>query len=69
MSKVRIRNAGELGDLKPCPFCGCEELRIGVLEYIWCPECGGAGPMGTSDEEAREKWNGRAGEGNDERAG
>lgn len=59
--------------LEPCPFCGCEDVRIvrGPMfgtEIIRCPECGMATYMqGPGD--LLEGWNERAGGGGfDERA-
>lgn len=37
-------------ELKPCPFCGCYDRRVGVRKMgtkgykIICGKCGGAGP-------------------------
>jgi Lar family restriction alleviation protein len=60
-------------DLKPCPHCGGEKLRIddsGVFEYsteekpasywVACLACFATGGPGGSRKEAAEKWNKRA---------
>lgn len=51
--------------LKPCPFCGNEEVEM--LECVGtsimcCPKCYTTGPEGNTVEEAIEKWNRRVNE-------
>lgn len=56
--------------LKPCPFCGCEEINIREKEhpslydkkayYLWCDKCGGRTDIYDTKEKAIRKWNGRA---------
>lgn len=57
--------------LKPCPFCGGKaHIRcIMVFERPWFPECederciaGDTGVSFSTEEEAEEAWNRRAGE-------
>lgn len=44
--------------IKPCPFCGSENLSVGGFEnYIKCKNCGAAGPDGSTLNEAFNKWN------------
>lgn len=44
--------------IKPCPFCGSENLSVGSFEnYIKCKNCGAAGPDGSTLNEAFDKWN------------
>ena len=59
--------------LKPCPFCGCGDRRVGIRRMgnngyrICCSKCGSLGPHVSVKEwngqkelaqkEAREKWN------------
>ena len=44
--------------IKPCPFCGSENLSVGGFEnYIKCKNCGAAGPDGSTLNEAFDKWN------------
>ena len=43
--------------IKPCPFCGSENLSVGGFEnYIKCKNCGAAGPDGSTLNEAFDKW-------------
>ena len=45
---------------KPCPFCGASVSgEVGGNRWVGCSECCMDGPIGTSDEEAQELWNGR----------
>lgn len=45
-------------EIKPCPFCGSENLSVGGFEnYIKCKNCGAAGPDGSTLNEAFDKWN------------
>ena len=61
-------------ELKPCPFCGCHDRRVGVRKMgtkgykIICGKCGSAGPYVKiedfankmdAQEEAKEAWNRR----------
>ena len=44
--------------IKPCPFCGSENLYVGSFgNYIKCKNCGTAGPDGSTLNEAFDKWN------------
>lgn len=44
--------------LKPCPFCGSENLSVGSFgNYIKCKNCGTVGPDGSTLNEAFDKWN------------
>lgn len=44
--------------IKPCPFCGSENLSVGGFEnYIKYKNCGAAGPDGSTLNEAFDKWN------------
>lgn len=62
-------------EIKPCPFCGCHDRRVGVRKMgtkgykIICGKCGSAGPyvkIGDfankmdAQEKAKETWNRRA---------
>jgi len=54
-------------ELKPCPFCGGEEVRTFKYSfagepdvYAQCQNCAADGPMGDTKEMAVEKWNRRA---------
>ena len=63
--------------LKPCPFCGCGDRRVGIRRMgnngyrICCSKCGSLGPHVSvkdwnghkelAQKEAREKWNARFG--------
>lgn len=66
----------KLVKLKPCPFCGCRDRRVGIRRMgnngyrICCSKCGSLGPHVSvkdwngqkelAQKEAREKWNERA---------
>lgn len=48
--------------LKPCPFCGSEDLKIHLSEdrdhyWIGCAECRSSGPLQSSIELASDAWN------------
>ena len=51
--------------LKPCPFCGHTEPKIGEnwnrdhCTYIYCPMCGGRGGNGWTYDAAVSAWNRR----------
>ena len=53
-------------DIKPCPFCGEDNLRVerdssdGVSFYVICNECLAQGPCSlTSEDDAVERWDNR----------
>ncbi|MBQ3023374.1 MAG: Lar family restriction alleviation protein [Clostridia bacterium] len=59
--------------LKRCPFCGASNQDLTTITesylydwqrckvaYIQCIKCGGRAGYGTSEQEARRKWNKRA---------
>lgn len=49
--------------LKPCPFCGNEEVEmlecVGTF-IVCCPKCYATGPEGTTENQTIKKWNRRA---------
>lgn len=50
--------------LKPCPFCGDEDIReYNECNHVWleCPECGARTKMCRTFGEAETLWNRRAG--------
>lgn len=51
-------------ELKPCPFCGSENLKTNTSEFnhdfIQCCDCGGDGPLEDHSETAEGYWNRRA---------
>ena len=53
-----------MSELKPCPFCGKEELRArssGVMNYYMeCEYCGASGPVDDTDLASENEWNTRA---------
>ena len=65
-----------MSELKPCPFCGCADIKLEItLSYVeaWCPKCQAnimRGVMGKCDflDQARKEimprvvraWNRRA---------
>lgn len=47
-------------EVKPCPFCGSERLRISnnrVNYWAACRDCAALGPEEKTAEEAVKKWN------------
>nr|DAG14357.1 MAG TPA: restriction alleviation protein [Caudoviricetes sp.] len=77
MCRRKLRQGDDnLERLKPCPFCGCGDRRVGIRRMgnngyrICCSKCGSLGPHVSVKEwngqkelaqkEAREKWNERA---------
>ena len=52
--------------LKPCPFCGGEDIAIGKLEilcikyFIWCKTCEACSSSFLSLDDAINAWNRRA---------
>jgi Lar family restriction alleviation protein len=57
-----------LDKLKPCPFCGFEDVAVGtrclhgevVMAEVAC-DCGMTGPPAEDENEAKELWNRRHG--------
>lgn len=48
-------------ELKPCPFCGAEEIYRTYVKSHWvlCSRCGSVGGSGLDEAEAVKKWNAR----------
>ena len=49
---------------KPCPFCGStniDRLAAGMVYWLYCRDCKGAGPSAIGKADAVEAWNQRAG--------
>jgi len=52
-------------ELKPCPFCGCDQIHSGThSEWMiphtrYCRQCRAYGPHKTTEEEAIKAWNER----------
>ena len=69
-----------MAELKPCPFCGCGDRRVGIRKQshkgykVICGRCGGSGPYVTIKDyhdnkeiartQAERKWNRRAADSN-----
>ncbi|WP_415421474.1 Lar family restriction alleviation protein [Acetobacter fabarum] len=53
-------------ELKSCPFCGSDDVRItnSLHPYVTChnPSCEADGPVCNTTEQAITAWNTRAGE-------
>ena len=53
-----------MGDvLKPCPFCGGEDMMVGSTfrdDWMTCLDCNAAGPYCATEAEAITAWNTRA---------
>lgn len=54
-------------ELKPCPFCGTDDVCLGATEsraykefYIYCTKCCVEGPHAPTPDKADENWNKRA---------
>lgn len=45
--------------LKPCPFCGGNDIREGenMMKCCYCPDCGVRGPIMDFKTQARKAWN------------
>ena len=45
-------------EVKPCPFCGSENVKYSSLAgRVFCEDCQAHGPCGATDEDAIRKWN------------
>ena len=52
-----------MAELKPCPFCGGEDLTMVECEemfFVGCYDCTTCGPAEETEEAATEAWNRRA---------
>lgn len=57
-----------MAELKPCPFCGYEKVRIikhnldcGTIYQGYCLKCGTLGPdYGNTEQQAIDAWNKRS---------
>lgn len=53
---------GQEIEVKPCPFCGSEDVRHDSamgFPYLFCAKCDAYGPPAQSDAHAVEAWNRR----------
>ena len=48
--------------LKPCPFCGGDEIEAGTVGYAYCINCDAEGPHTQTKADAIEAWNKRDGQ-------
>ena len=63
--EIPVEKSEELPKLKPCPFCGCNEIDVEEScgdTYIQCSGCGITSNLYKSKRNAVEFWNRRAGE-------
>lgn len=57
-------------NLKPCPFCGSEDVEIcnsGEYFYCHCWKCNAMGPDADTRQWGLEAWNNRPNENEDEK--
>ena len=47
--------------LRPCPFCGGEEIEAGTVGYAYCLNCDAEGPRAKTKAAAIKAWNYRPG--------
>ena len=53
-------------ELKPCPFCGGNNIAaLGDNNYHECRDCGAYGPCGDEQDQGRSAWNTRKGTNNE----
>jgi Lar family restriction alleviation protein len=46
--------------LKPCPFCGYEDIEVGATDFNYyadCLKCEARGPLEDKEAKAIEAWN------------
>ena len=61
-------------ELKPCPFCGSQDIGLWTsygyeyLNYVWCGGCGAKTESFPEEAQAIEAWNRRADNGEREAA-
>jgi len=51
-----------MSENKPCPFCGEIFIMDIQFEGYWraeCPICGACGPLDSTKEQAKKRWNNR----------
>ena len=54
-----------MADLKPCPFCGCDNVYVFAGEFVFCTGCRTRGPrvdvgvFSDSGNSADNSWNTR----------
>jgi Lar family restriction alleviation protein len=54
-----------MAELKPCPFCGWDDLAIlpdDAKKFVYCCKCDTCGPSCETRRESIEAWNRRDGE-------
>lgn len=45
--------------MKPCPFCGGDNIEIESSRWAYCIDCGAEGPLCENESDAIESWNRR----------
>lgn len=44
-------------EIKPCPFCGSENVHVQLQSFVACRTCWAEGPTRLDDSSPAERWN------------
>jgi Lar family restriction alleviation protein len=65
VQKISVRPQRRYVGMKPCPFCGSDDLDLLCDKYnvmcISCSNCGTKGPEADSTKDAQQLWDDRKG--------